>query len=153
MEAAILFWMAATGVFLVLEFLSAAMTSIWFAVGSLAALVAASLRAPLWLQISLFCVVSAVCFALLYPRLKHLLLRKRHATNADMTIGQTCLVTQVIDNVAASGTVSVGGKTWTARSVTGEVIEEGRLVEAVRIEGVKLMVTPLPEPAKTAETL
>lgn len=145
--------MAATGVFLVLEFLSAAMTSIWFAVGSLAALVAASLRAPLWLQISLFCVVSAVCFALLYPRLKHLLLRKRHATNADMTIGQTCLVTQVIDNVAASGAVSVGGKTWTARSVTGEVIEEGRLVEAVRIEGVKLMVTPLPEPAKTAETL
>lgn len=145
--------MAATGVFLVLEFLSAAMTSIWFAVGSLAALVAASLRAPLWLQISLFCVVSAVCFALLYPRLKHLLLCKRHATNADMTIGQTCLVTQVIDNVAASGAVSVGGKTWTARSVTGEVIEEGRLVEAVRIEGVKLMVTPLPEPAKTAETL
>lgn len=145
--------MAATGVFLVLEFLSAAMTSIWFAVGSLAALVAASLRAPLWLQISLFCVVSAVCFALLYPQLKHLLLRKRHATNADMTIGQTCLVTQVIDNVAASGAVSVGGKTWTARSVTGEVIEEGRLVEAVRIEGVKLMVTPLPEPAKTAETL
>lgn len=149
----ILFWMAATGVFLVLEFLSAAMTSIWFAVGSLAALVAASLRAPLWLQISLFCVVSALCFALLYPRLKHLLLRKRHATNADMTIGQTCLVTQVIDNIAATGAVSVGGKTWTARSVTGEVIEEGRLVEAVRIEGVKLMVTPLPEPAKTAETL
>lgn len=149
----ILFWMAATGVFLVLEFLSAAMTSIWFAVGSLAALVAASLRAPLWLQISLFCVVSALCFALLYPRLKHLLLRKRHATNADMTIGQTCLVTQVIDNIAATGAVSVGGKTWTARSVTGEIIEEGRLVEAVRIEGVKLMVTPLPEPAKTAETL
>lgn len=153
MNTMFIFWMVATGVFLVLELVTAAMCSIWFAGGTLAALIACSLRAPLWLQILLFFLVSGLCFALLYPRLKKHLNQKKHATNADMTIGQVCVVTQVIDNVSATGTVTTGGKTWTARSLSGEVIEEGRLVRAIRIEGVKLMVTPLPVQEEDLETV
>ena len=148
-----IFWMAATGVFLVLEVVTAAMCSIWFAGGTIAALIACSLKAPLWLQIALFFLVSAVCFVLLYPRLKKHLNQKKHATNADMTIGQVCMVTQAIDNVSAIGTVTTGGKTWTARSLSGEVIGEGQLVRAIRIEGVKLIVTPLPVQAEDLETV
>ncbi len=148
-----IFWMVATGVFLVLELVTAAMCSIWFAGGTLAALLACWLKAPLWVQILLFFLVSGVCFLLLYPRLKKHLNQQKHATNADMLLGQTCLVTQIIDNVSATGSVTAGGKTWTARSVTGEVIEEGRLVRALRIEGVKLIVEPLPVETETAEAL
>lgn len=39
-------------------------------------------------------------------------------TNADMLIGQECLVTEDIDNLAGRGAVSVGGKVWTARAQT-----------------------------------
>lgn len=144
MNIMVIFWMVATGVFLVLELVTAAMCSIWFAAGTAVSLITALCGGPLWLQILLFFVVSAVCFILLYPKLKKHLNTKKTATNADMTIGQVCVVTQVIDNISATGTVSTGGKTWTARSLTGEVIEEGRLVRAIRIEGVKLMVVPLP---------
>ena len=144
MNAMFIFWMAATGVFLVLELITAAMCSIWFAAGTLAALIATLCGGPLWLQILLFFVVSAVCFILLYPRLKKHLNARKTPTNADMTLGQVCTVTRTINNLAGEGAIITGGKTWTARSLTDEIIEEGRLVRAIRIEGVKLMVVPLP---------
>ncbi len=145
MDIMFIVWMAVAGVFLILELATAALCSIWFTVGALAALAATALNGPIWLQILVFFLVSAVCFILMYPRIKKHLNQKKTPTNADMTIGAICVVTQVIDNIAGTGTVSVGGKTWTARSVLGDVIEEGRMVRAIRIEGVKLMVTPLPE--------
>lgn len=147
MDIMYIVWMVTAGVFLVLELLTAAMCSIWFTAGAVAALAACALGGPVWLQILVFFIVSGVCFALLYPRLKKYVSRTKHATNADMVIGQTCVVTQVIDNLSGTGTVAVGGKTWTARSSTGEAIEEGRLVTAERIEGVKLIVSPVTENA------
>ena len=153
MDPLFLFWMIATGVFLVLEFVTAALCSIWFVGGTLAALIACSLHAELWVQILLFFLVSGLCFLILYPRLKKRLNQEKYATNADMTLGQTCVVTQTIDNLSSAGAVTVGGKTWTARSASGEIIPAGQLVTALRIEGVKLIVSPLPAEAKTPETV
>ncbi len=138
-------WIAAAAIFLIIEAVTAAMNSIWFVAGSLAALIAAVLGAPIWVQTLLFIAVSGVCFAILYPRLKRLLKKDRQPTNADMAIGQECVVTQRIDNLAGTGAVSVGGKTWTARSADGQTIELGAVVTAVSIQGVKLIVSPLRE--------
>ncbi len=143
----IAFWIVAAVVFLIVEAVTAAMSSIWFTVGALAALAGAALDAPLWAQILLFVAVSGVCFALLYPRLKNSLRRDRQATNADMVLGQECVVTQRIDNLAGTGAVSADGKTWTARSADGETIELGAVVTAQSIQGVKLIVTPVRETA------
>ena len=140
-------WIAAAVVFLIVEAATAAMNSIWFMAGSLAALAAAALGAPVWTQVLLFVAVSGVCFALLYPRLKNSLRRDRQATNADMVLGQECVVTQRIDNLAGTGAVSVGGRTWTARSAGGETIELGAVVTAQSIQGVKLIVSPVRETA------
>ena len=138
-------WIVAAIVFLIIEAVTAAMNSIWFVAGSLAALAAAALDAPVWLQAVLFLVVSGLCFAVLYPRLKNLLRRDRQATNADMVIGQECVVTQRIDNLAETGAVSVGGKTWTARTAGGGAVEPGSVVTVDAIEGVKLIVSPVRE--------
>ena len=140
-------WVVAAVVFLIVEAVTAAMNSIWFVAGALAALAAAALGAPLWGQVLLFIAVSGVCFAILYPRLKNLLRRDRQATNADMVIGQECVVTQRIDNLAGTGAVTVGGKTWTARSAGGETLEAGSTVVADSIQGVKLIVSPVREEA------
>ena len=87
--------------------------------------------------------VALGCFFLLYPRMKKNVAKNTHATNLDMVIGQTCVVLSRIDNLAGTGSVSAGGKTWTARSEHGEVIEADALVQAVSIEGVKLIVRPV----------
>lgn len=140
----IIVWFAAAAAFLIIEAVTAAMNSIWFVVGALAALAAAALGAPVWAQVLLFAAVSGVCFAILYPRLKKLLRRDRKATNADMVIGQECVVTQRIDNLAGTGAVSVAGKTWTARTADGRTVEAGAVVLADSIQGVKLIVSPVP---------
>lgn len=137
-------WVIAAVVFLIVEVISAALCSLWFVVGSVAALIAAAFGGALWLQIVLFIVVSAGCFVLLYPRLKNHLRKNRQATNADMVIGQECVVTQRIDNLAGTGAVTVGGKTWTARTADGRIVEPGAVVVAGSIQGVKLIVSPAP---------
>ena len=146
----IILWIVAAVIFLIVEAVTAAMSSIWFLAGALAALAAAVLGAPVWLQVLVFIVVSGVCFAILYPRLKRLLRRDRQPTNADMVIGKECVVTQRIDNLAGTGAVAVGGKTWTARSASGESIEAGAVVVAGGIQGVKLIVSPALAKAEAA---
>ena len=141
----IIVWIVAAVVFLIIEAISAAMTSIWFTVGSLAALAAAAFNGALWLQIVLFVAVSGACFAIMYPRLKKWMGKGRQATNADMVLGQVCVVTQRIDNLAGTGAVSVAGKTWTARTANGATVEAGSVVIVDSIQGVKLIVSPVRE--------
>ena len=135
-----LVWTGAVILFGIAEGVTAGLVSIWFVFGSLAALAAAFLNAPLGVQVALFVVVSAVTLALTRPMVKRLMRRRSEPTNLDRVVGQTGRVTEAIDNTAPSGAVYVGGKTWTARSESGEVIPAGTQVTVVRIEGVKLLV-------------
>ena len=138
-------WIILTVVFLVLEGVTIALCSLWFAAGSLAALVCALLGAPVWLQIVTFVLVSAACLVLLYPLLKKNLRKNRQATNADRVLGQKCLVTESIDELHATGKVRIDGKTWSAKSSDGSVIECGTTVEILEITGVRLTVKPVSE--------
>lgn len=133
-------WLIVMVLFLVVEAATVGFVCIWFAVGALAALIAALLGAEIWLQIVLFLVVSAVALYFTRPLVKKYVNAKVEPTNADMVIGKECRVTEAIDNIAGTGAVYVDGKTWTARSESDEVIPEGTLVTAKSIDGVKLIV-------------
>lgn len=140
-------WLVAAIAFAVIEALTVGLTSIWFAVGALIALFAELLGAELWLQITLFLVVSAVTLYFTRPIVKKYVNSKVEPTNADMLIGKECRVTETVDNIAGTGAVYVDGKTWTARCEEEEIIEKGELVIALRIEGVKLIVKKAAEAA------
>ena len=137
------FWLAAFVALAALEAATVNLVSIWFAVGALAALIAAALGAPLWLQVTVFILASALSLALTRPLARRFLARRRVPTNADRVLGQTCEVTEAIDNTAGTGAVYVDGKTWPARSRSGAPIPAGTLVRAQAVEGVKLIVTEL----------
>ena len=137
-------WVVLMVVFLVVEAATAGLTYIWFAIGSLAALIAALFDAQLWLQIVWFLVISFVTLYFTRPLVKKYVNSRSQPTNADMVIGKEALVTEDIDNVEATGAVSVGGKVWTARSADGGRIKSGAVVSVLRIEGVKLIVEPVP---------
>lgn len=119
------------------------LVSIWFALGALVALLCAALSAPVWLQITLFVVVSGVLLALLWPLAKKFLNSKVTATNVDSVVGSVGRVTTDIDNVEARGQVKLGGMEWTARSTSGDPISVGTEVRVDRVEGVKVYVTPV----------
>ncbi len=136
-------WTAAIILFGVVEAVTAGLVSIWFVAGALVALVAAFVGAPLWLQIVLFLVVSAVALALTRPLLRKITTAKAEATNADRVLGEVAKVTETIDNENSLGAVYVDGKTWTARSADDTVIPAGSRVRIEDMQGVKLYVTPV----------
>ncbi len=137
----IVFWVVALVVFLIVEAVTAGLVSIWFVFGSLVALICAALGAAIWLQIVWFVVVSVATLVLTRPLVKRYVDSRSVATNADRNIGRTAVVTERIDNLAATGAVQLGGVVWTARSTDDAVtIEPGEHVTVRAIEGVKLIV-------------
>ena len=140
-------WLVLMVVFLIAEASTVAMVSLWFAAGSLVALIAALLGAPLWLQITLFLAVSAVLLASLRTVIRKHFTPNLTKTNVDAVIGSRGYVTADIDNISATGTVKLGAMEWTARSATGEIIKAGTLVKVEKIEGVKAFVVPVTVPS------
>ena len=127
--------------FLIVEGVAPGLVSIWFALGALAALISALLGAQVWLQALWFVLVSVLARVATRPLAKKYVNSRTQATNADMLIGQECIVTETIDKLRGTGAVSVAGKVWTARTDEPEkIIEEGTVAVVERIEGVKLIV-------------
>ena len=134
-------WFILLVVFFAMEASTVSLVSIWFAAGSLVAMVSALLGAQLWVQILLFAVVSVVLLASLRSVVKKFITPKLVKTNVDSVVGATGYVTQTIDNERAAGQVKLGGMEWSARSTEGISIEEGTLVKVDRVEGVKVFVS------------
>lgn len=135
-------WLGLLAVFAVLEGVTAALVSVWFCAGALAALLCSVLTPNLSLQIFLFFLVSVASMLALRSLARRYVLPHRVPTNADRVIGREAVVTEDIDNLAGKGAALVFGVAWTARSETGEPIPKGTVVTVRRIEGVKLFVSP-----------
>lgn len=141
-------WLALLIIFAVAEAATVGLTSVWFALGSLGALVCALAGGNIWLQLGIFIVLSLVCLVALRPLAKKYLNNRVEPTNADRVIGQEARVTQDIDNIQGTGAVTIGGVTWTARSEHDTPIPTGAMVRVLRIEGVKVMVEKSKEEVK-----
>ena len=135
-------WLIAMVVLLVIEGVVPGLVSIWFAAGALVALLVSLLGLPVWLQAMAFILVSLVLLALTRPLAKKYVNSRVTPTNADRIVGTDCVVTEEIDNLRGTGAVSVDGKIWTARleQVDGKA-PKGAVVKALRIEGVRLIVS------------
>ena len=142
MNWAAIFWLVAMVLFMLVEANTVTLVSIWFATGSLAAMIAALLGAQVWLQAVLFFAVATVLLIAFRPIARKHFTPKLTKTNVDSVIGSVGLVTADIDNLAATGRVKLGAMEWSARSASGEVISAGTQVKVDRIEGVKVFVSP-----------
>ena len=148
MELVALIWLGLLVAFLIVEAVCAVhLVSIWFAAGSLVAMVVSLVGGEIWLQITVFLAVSCVILALMWPFVRKFLNPGLKKTNIDSVIGSTGLVTVAVDNVSALGQVKLNGMEWTARSTTGAVIEPGTVIRVDRIEGVKVFVSPVEKTA------
>lgn len=138
-----LLWLALVIVFAVLEGVSVALTSIWFAAGALVALLVSFVVPVLWIQALVFALVSLAALLLMRPLAQKLMQPKgKVPTNADRVVHRTGVVTETIDNLSDTGQVKVAGQVWTARSAGEGRIFAGETVKVLRIEGVKLVVEP-----------
>ena len=116
-----------------------AMTSIWFAVGALIALVLALLKLGTTIQLIVFIVVSVASFIIIRPMAANYLRGNIVPTNYDSLIGSTVKVSKEI-TTDTWGEVTVSGMTWSAVEVNGNAVEVGSHVKVLAIEGAKLIV-------------
>ncbi len=133
-------WLAVIVLCVVIEALTLDLCAIWFAVGGVAALVAASLSLEVVTQLIIFVLFSAVLLVLMRPFCRRFLKIKKEPTNADRIIGETAYVTEQIDNIRETGAVKVLGAEWSARSRDDSIIPSGAKVKVVEIRGVKAVV-------------
>ena len=134
-------WFGAMLLFLMLESSTVSLVSIWFAAGSLCAMITNFCGGALWLQVVIFLAVSIVLLASLRPMIRKFFTPKLVKTNADALIGATGRVTQDIDNDLSQGQVKLSGMEWSARSTQGDKIPTDTMIRVDRIEGVKVFVS------------
>ena len=141
METMFWIWMAAAGVFLIIELMTPSMIFICFVVGA----IAAALLAQLWpesyyWQVAMFAILSALLIPFTRRFAKKISQPAPELSNVDRMIGQVALVTQAIDP-DLGGKIQFEGEVWVARADTA--IAENTKVKINTVAGTKVMVERL----------
>ena len=120
------------------------------AVGALVASVAAFAGVPVAGEWALFLAGSATTFAAMRPLARRLESRAPHtAVGAHRWISREALVTQDIPgHPGGGGQVRLDREQWRAESLTGAPIRAGSTVLVSRVDGTRLVVVPIHEPAE-----
>lgn len=146
MEKMILTWLGLMVLFMIVEAFTVGFTSIWFAGGAFAALLAALLKCSLTVQVVIFFAVSLLLIVFTRPFAKKFVNSRHTRTNYEELIGKVVKVTETVDNYAQTGVAVANGLEWTARSGTDEEkIEAGTLAEVIDVSGVKLILKQFKE--------
>ena len=130
-------WLIAFLGLLLLEFLTVGLVSIWFAIGSLAALMTTFATDSIAVQALVFIGVSIVSLVVTKPLMKRFKGVGFEPTNSDRVIGKSAEVTQEI-TPNQYGEVVIFGTKWMAASDKKQAI--GTKVVIKKIDGAKLIV-------------
>lgn len=144
------FWGTLFVLTVVAEIASQQLISIWFAAGSLVALIAALFGAPIWLQALLFVVASALLLLLTRPLVRKLTSFVSKDTNLRLDLGKYGTVVQVVDPEKGTGRVRVDDIDWIAVSHPDLVIPKGATVQVQAVDGTRLFVTPVQKSEETS---
>lgn len=153
----IMFWLILLIMLIGIEIATTSLTTIWFAGGSLVAILAAALNAPVAIQIILFFLVSLILLFFTRPVAVKYFNKDRVRTNVESLVGRQAIVISEINNLQSIGQVTVGGQEWSARSFEEKgKIPVGAVVRIMAISGVKLIVGEIPveeQPAAPASVV
>ncbi|MCL2857068.1 MAG: NfeD family protein [Oscillospiraceae bacterium] len=145
----VVFWVLLAAALVVIEISTTQLVGIWFAVGAFFAAFAAFAGAPLTIQLAVFLVISVVTVWVGRPLLVDKIMPKQMESNTERMIGQIGTVREEINNTAETGRIDASGLSWAARSEDGKPISVGSRVLTLSLEGVTLIVKPLPEEETT----
>ena len=133
-------WFAVLALAAVIEWRTVRLWAIWAMPGAFVAMLLSIFALPWWIGLCVFVLLTALGL-LLRPAVKSRLSEKAPKEfTVDQLIGEKCIVTSRIENLAGNGEVKAGGLYWAARSAIEEkVFEVGDTVTVIAVEGVKLI--------------
>jgi membrane protein implicated in regulation of membrane protease activity len=136
-EILVWFWLGLFLLAVIFEAATVDFVAIWFAVGSIPAFILALFGSPIWLQVSVFLLITIILIAFTRPYMLKYFKTNQIKTNVYSVIGKTATVSEII-NPNEIGAVKLRGQVWSAMSASK--IEVGTEVRILEIEGVKLIV-------------
>lgn len=135
----IFFWTAAIVAFLIIEAVTTALVSIWFSVGSLAALIACALGADIYIQVIVFVAFSVIAIVVIRKFAVNKLKNSNDKINLDRIVGRDIIIVETVDNTLGTGKAKVNDVEWRVISENGQIINAGESATVVSIDGVKLV--------------
>ena len=139
-----LLWTLVCVVALILEVSSGTFYLMCFAIGAVGAVVVSLMGTPLWLQVLVFSVISAVSVFCVRPLLVKCLhpVQKERLSNASALVGRQGVV---IEHISAErpGYVRVDGDEWRAVTADGTMIERGVNVRIIAMNSIVVTVEPV----------
>lgn len=136
-------WLGIMILCLIIEAVTVGLTTIWFAAGAFAAMIACALGLGMAWEIVLFFVVSLVLLIFTRPFAVRFINPHKVRTNYEDAVDKIVKVTERVDNMGGTGKAVLNGLEWTARMQEKEtVLPEGELAKVASVEGVKLILVP-----------
>jgi len=131
------FWIGVIIVLTIIEILSINLTTIWYVISAIVALILSFFGVDYSVQFGVFALLGTLLLITTKPVLTKLLKVNEAQTNLDRVIGMEGIVTESISKLNV-GEVKVDGKKWSAISDTD--IDVGTTIVVLNIDGVKLNV-------------
>lgn len=136
----IIAWIVIIVAAIVIEVSTIALTSVWFAVGGIVALLLAIFNVDFVWQLLVFVGVSTISLLATRPIAKKMNTKDVIHTNADKLINMIGVVTKEIP-ASEVGEIRVNSELWRAKSLEAEDIEVGEKVIVNNLDGNKLIVS------------
>ena len=134
-------WLALMIACFVVEGMTYALYTIWFAIGALAAAVVAYLSYPVLTQVLVFGGVSLFLLLLTRPLAIRYMKKGIPKTNVNSYIGRQAIVIEDINNPSQTGKVQLYDVEWLAQAKdNSQVFHKGEIVEIFEVHGVRLTV-------------
>ncbi len=134
-------WIGIAVVLAIVEMMSLDLVLLMFALGALAAAVAAGLGAPVWVAVLTFALVAlGLLFFVRPPMVARLHAGPTLTTGHESLVGRTAVVAEPVDK--HGGRVKLSGEIWSARAESeSDSFDTGTEVHVTRIDGATAVVT------------
>ena len=135
-------WLIAAAIFLIGEMSTEGFLLLWFAIGSIIAMILSFFVSNEIIQFAIFLLVSTILLFATRPLTKKFLESKSKVqSNVYSLLDKTAHVIETIDSKKGTGKVKINGEVWKAILEDNDIIiSEGEEVVVGRIDGVKLIV-------------
>lgn len=134
-------WIGIAVVLAIVEMLSLDLVLLMFALGALAAAIAAGLGAPVWVAVLVFAIFAlGLLFFVRPPVVARLHAGPTLQTGHEALVGRSAVVSEPVDK--HGGRVELSGEVWSARAASeSETFDTGTEVLVTRIDGATAVVT------------
>lgn len=136
----VIFWAVVILIAIIIEIQTADLVSVWFAIGGVVAIILASIKVSIVIQIVGFIVISFILLVLCLKFWKKKLKKDFIPTNVNRNIGKTVIVKEITNEDDNHYVVSMDGQLWSAYTENNEKVVIGQKVEIVAINGNNIKI-------------